>query len=41
MNKMHDKYTYANTYITLVLDSPLPVVVDNGEGNVVGNLADG
>ena len=38
---MHDKYYHFSTYIALVLDLSVPVVVEDVVGNVVGDLGDG
>ena len=37
----YDNYMITFTYIALVLDLPVPVVVDDVVGNVVGDLGDG
>ena len=36
----YDNYMITLTYIALVLDLPVPVVVDDVVGNVVGDLGD-
>ena len=36
----YDNYMITFTYIALVLDLPVPVVVDDVVGNVVGDLGD-
>ena len=37
----YDNYMITFTHIALVLDLPVPVVVDDVGGNVVGDLGDG